>query len=520
MSAYVELRGVSKRYGAILAVDDVDLALRQGEIVGLMGKNGAGKSTLIRLLAGAERPDTGELRAAGRQLELHGPREAATAGFAFVHQELADLSRMTVAENLLLGRRLPTGRLGTIDRAALRSLAGSALRTVGLEVDPDAILSTLSVVERRLVMIARALHAEARLLVLDEPTASLNAAEIERLHDVLRESSARGVAIVYVTHRMQEVRALCNRVVVMRDGRVAADARIETIDDAALVETIAGRRIDKGPHRSMTLATTAPVVLSARGLDPLGRGTPFALDVRAGEVLGLAGLGGSGRTETLRQLFGADRSSGARSVLDGTPIRPGSPAASVRAGIAFVPENRREEGLIGAFGVGTNITLASLRASRRFDGLPWLSHRRDIERASRLMEGLRVKASGPSASISTLSGGNQQKALLARCLASTPRVLLLDEPTHGVDVGAKAEIHALIGGVAANGTAVVLVSSDLPELLALVDRAVVLRDGEQVAELASSELHEARVLELCLASGAGSGTDVARIGAREPVGVA
>lgn len=492
----VAVERLAKAYPGVVALNDVALAFHRGEITGLMGKNGAGKSTLIKILAGLEIPHLGQVLVDGSPLHLSGPRDAFLHGLAFVHQELSDVPRLTIAENVLLGRGYPKSKYGLIDRRAMALTAGLALERVGLQVDPSASLSSLKVAERRLVMIARALASDARFLVLDEPTASLTQIEIDRLHYVLKTLATAGVAIVYVTHRMQEVDALCDRVVVMRDGRVVSDRLTAETSLSETVMSIAGHPSeDFGPTSHQTLVGRN-VRLSVSGIAAFPGKPAFDFDVMEGEVLGLAGLGGSGRTEILRQIAGAVRSK-AKVCLHGGQLGLSNPADAIRAGIVMLPEDRRQEGAIFAFSTGQNMTLSSTAQSRAFRKLPLLSARKDRGRGSMLLKSLGIKAEGFDTPFRTLSGGNQQKAILARCLATKPSLLLLDEPTHGVDVAAKNEIYDIIRKLTAGGTSVLLVSSDLPELVQLCDRALVLHEGQLISTLSRGDLSERAVLNLC-----------------------
>jgi ABC-type sugar transport system ATPase subunit len=496
MPPVVAVHGIAKAYPGVVALNDVNLTFHQGQITGLMGKNGAGKSTLIKIIAGLEIPHLGQIQIDGRPVQLSGPRDAFLHGLAFVHQELSDVPKLSVAENVLLGQGYPKGRYGLIRRKTLASFARNALARVGLDVDPLKGLSSLTVAERRLVMIARALARNARFLVLDEPTASLTQVEIDRLHGVLRGLTSEGVSILYVTHRMQEVEALCDRVVVMRDGRVVSDKLTVETNLAQTIIAIAGQTpevVRRGPDMA---AVFGDVRLSVTGMVTTPGKPAFDFSVRSGEIVGLAGLAGSGRTETLKQIAGATPSKATIS-LNGRRLCLLSPADAIRSGIVMLAEDRRREGAIFSFSTGQNITLSSTGASRILRGLPLLSPRKDLARGARCIREIGIKADGPDTPIKVLSGGNQQKAILARCLETSPSLLLLDEPTHGVDVAAKQEIYDIIRKLASGGTSVILVSSDLPELVELCDRSLVLRQGQLIAALPRAELSEKSVLDLC-----------------------
>ncbi|OXT02121.1 hypothetical protein B7H23_04145 [Notoacmeibacter marinus] len=490
MTALLEVRGLGKSYPGTVALHPTSLWFNAGEITGIMGKNGAGKSTLIRLIAGAESPSVGCIMVDGRPVRFSKTSDAAAAGVAVVHQELSDLPRATVAENVLLGD-LPRRAGQFIDGARRDALARAALDRVGLATDPRSRLADLSVADRRLVMIARALRKDARILILDEPTASLNEPEIARLHDLLRVLRGEGRAILYITHRMQEVDMLCDRVVVLRDGHLVADGPIDTCRGERLISIIAGQSLAQ--KSSVSAAAPLGARLTLENLDPFATGEPFELAVRRGEVLGLTGLAGAGRTELFEQIMGLGRSTVTLRETD-ERIELRSPRAAVAAGVSIVPEDRRGLGIIAPFDLAGNITAASMRRSRLFRGVPLLSRRIDHRRGGEMIARLGIRAIGPSAGIGSLSGGNQQKAIIARSLTVGSRLLLLDEPTHGVDVDAKAEIYGLVRKAAADGVAVILVSSDLPELERLADRVVVLANGRPVAELTGPDIAEKTML--------------------------
>lgn len=496
MSGTLTARGICKAYPGVQAAREVTFSIDPGEVIGVLGKNGAGKSTLMRILGGVERPDAGGLELGGRALDFHSARDAVAAGIVTVHQELNDIPMLSVAENVCLGLGYP-GWMGLVDRRALDARANAALNALHSGIDPAALVGTLSVAERRMVMIARALAAEARVIILDEPTASLTEAEIAELFRVIRKLSAQGVAFLYVSHRLNEIFDICSRLLVMRDGELVADRNVKDTTSAEAVALIAGcareaRAMARGSDR------IGEVVLELSGLDPLRKGAALSLSLRAGEVVGLAGLAGSGRTELMRQIMAADPMPGATHRMQGRAVRITSPRDAWAQGLGLLPEDRRHQGVIPGFPIYRNVTLASLDANRAASWLPFPRKASEVTRAQGLIERLRLKATSPEDSVTSLSGGNQQKALLARNLAAQCRVLLLDEPTHGIDVDAKEEIYALINELAEGGMAVLLVSSELNELTALANSIIVLRDGEAIAHLPNEGMTEEQLLHHCL----------------------
>ena len=469
----VTLAGITKRYAGVRALEDVDLTIDAGEVHALVGENGAGKSTLTRILAGALRPDAGELRWHGEPIVLRTPADAQRLGVATIHQELHLADNLSVAENVFLGR-LPRTRARLVDWRALRRATTSLLETWGFELDPDARVGTLSVARRQLVAIARALSRQAQLILMDEASSALTERECERLMAAVRALTARGVAVVYISHRLDEIFRLGQRITVLRGGRTVGTHRVGDVSAADVVAMMVG-------HRSDLTAPPPPaigaVVLDVDGLCVDGvDDVSFAL--RRGEVVGVAGMVGAGRTELARALFGAPPPTRGRILLEGRPVAIRSPRHAVRLGMALVPEDRRAQGLFLAQDVRENIVSATLGAMSR---LGFTRGRRERSVAAHFVDALAIRTRGLSQRVLELSGGHQQKVVLARWLAARPRVLLLDEPTRGVDVGAKAEIHALIRRLVADGMAVLLMSSEIPELFGVCDRILVMHRGRMVA---------------------------------------
>ncbi len=482
----LEVRDVSKSFAGVQALDHVDFAVLSGEIHALVGENGAGKSTLVKMFAGAYVPDSGAIVVDGASYSALTPQTARKAGIAVVHQEFNLLMDMTVAENVFLGA-LPKGRFGLSPAKAVRR-ARELLDRLGSDLDPRRYVSELSVVEQQLVEIAKALAADARIIIMDEPSTVLSPEELIVLYGVLHRLRQEGRSIIYISHRLSEVFELAQRVTVLKDGRfVSSDVTSEVTEDE-LIRRMVGRPVNElFPHR--TSAPGAPA-LEVIGLEVAKKLFDISLTVRAGEIVGLAGLGGSGRTTLARALVGLERVSSGTITLEGAQL-PHSPGACARAGLVMVPEDRKAHGIVAGHSVTDNLSLPSLG---RFASLSVLSPRRQDEMAKRLVERFGVRPARPKVAIENLSGGNQQKVVLAKWFDMSPKVVVLDEPTRGVDVGAKSEIYSIIEELSGTGVGVLMASSDLTELLGTCDRIIVLREGAVAADLPRSEATEESIL--------------------------
>ena len=493
---WMEIRGLDKHFAGEVALRDVTLDIRRGEVHGLVGANGAGKSTLIRCLAGVTVADRGRIVIDGHELRQGSPQASEVAGLAFIHQELNLIPHFSALENMLLGAPKVT-RLFVIDWKRSGVAARVAAERVGIRFPLETRVSDLSVAERWLVMISKALIRKANLIAMDEPTASLSAAESEQLFGIIRDLARDGVAILYVSHRLDEVLDLCDRISILRDGAVVDEAERGRLDKKGLVRAIIGHDVGAGEQRSpRAVKREGTPLFSARAVSRGSAVKGVSFDVFPGEVFALGGLVGSGRTEVARLALGVDRLEGGHFELEGKPLRVADEADAVAQGIALVPEERRAQGMMLDQSVGFNINVASLAQLRAVPGLPFLSAGKSRARAQRLMAELSVKAPGAGTKISGLSGGNQQKTMIARWLRPGTRVLFLDEPSRGVDVGAREEIHAAIRELARSGVGIVVISSDVEELALLADRVVVLREGRVTGELVGDEISEARIIEL------------------------
>ncbi|MGV9289390.1 sugar ABC transporter ATP-binding protein [Streptomyces sp. NPDC003719] len=492
----LSMSGITKSFPGVRALDGVDLDVQAGEVHCLLGQNGAGKSTLIKVLAGAHQPDTGTIRWRGEDVVLRSPIAAMRLGIATIYQELDLVEHLSVAENVHLGHEPTTAGFVVRGRAAKESTAQLLKRLGHPEVDPGRLVGDLSAAQQQIVSMARALSHDVRLIVMDEPSAALDPDEVDNLFRIVSDLTADGVAVVYISHRLEEIRRIGDRVTVLKDGRaVAGGLPAESTPTREVVALMTGRNVEYVFPERPAAPPTADPVLSVRGLAREGEFAPLDLDVRPGEIVGLAGLVGSGRSEILETVYGARRASAGQVVVEGRPLRPGSVRAAVRAGLGLAPEERKAQALLMLESVTRNV---SVSAMSRFSRAGWIDRGAELGAARAATRELSLRPDNPAVPVRTLSGGNQQKAVLARWLLRGCRVLLLDEPTRGVDVGARAELYAVIRRLADEGLAVLLVSSEVPEVLGLADRVLVLREGRVVHEAPARELDEHRVLDLVM----------------------
>ncbi|WP_069166023.1 sugar ABC transporter ATP-binding protein [Nocardia altamirensis] len=494
MNTVLTMRGIVKDFPGVRALDHVDLEVRAGEVHCLLGQNGAGKSTLIKILAGADNPDAGELSWQGRPVRLSGPAAATKLGIATIYQELDLCDGLDIAENIFLGHE--HARAGFTRRVSTARAATALLERLGHgELRPDTLVGTLPAAAKQVVSMARALSYDARLIVMDEPSAALGNDEVSNLFRIIDQLRADGVAVVYISHRLDEIRAIGDRITVLKDGRtVAAGLPARTTGTTQIVALMTGNgAVATLTHQAPTRSDTEVLRVTELGL--AGRFHDLSFTVHAGEIVGLAGLVGAGRSEVLETIYGARRPSAGQILVDGRRIRPGSTTAAVAAGLGLAPEERKSQGLFLLESVGRNVSAASLPRYSRFG---WFDRRRQRADTGDLLARVGVRPADPDYPVRGLSGGNQQKAVLARWLLDDCRVLLLDEPTRGVDVGARADVYAQVRRLAERGVAVLMVSSDLPELLGLADRVLVLRDGEIIHTAPAADLTEQDIVAMIM----------------------
>lgn len=478
----LEAQALVKRFFGVTVLDGVSLALAPGEVRALLGENGAGKSTVINLISGVHQPDGGELRLDGEHVRFARPLDADRAGISVIRQELSLFPDLSVAEAIFAGH-LPINALGLVDWKRIREVAGQALARLGLAIDVRAPVSGLSIAQQQMVEVARALTRKSRVVIMDEPTASLSPNEVAHLGGIIAQLSAEGVGVLYVSHRLDEVRAFCSTYTVLRDGRAVSSGNVADTDIPSLIRDMAGRDIEIGRHGAVRVP--GKPVLEVRGLasphlaGSVQRVRDVSFSVRAGEIVGLAGIIGAGRTETARMIFGLDPIGGGEILFEDAPFDPRSPVAAMASGVGYVSEDRKGLSILPTRSVVDNFALAGAVPAR---SLGFNDKAAEATLLSGFIKRLGIRAASLQSTIATLSGGNQQKVVLARWVARRPKLLIIDEPTRGIDVGAKEDVHALIRDIAAEGVAVLLISSDLPEIMTLSDRIVTLREGQTTSE--------------------------------------
>lgn len=491
----LDARGLQKSFGGVRALKDVTLEIRAGEVHCILGQNGAGKSTLIKTLAGVHQPDEGEILWLGDSVSIPDPQAALELGIATMYQELDVVDGLTVAENIFLGHEF--AKAGFTRRGEARRRARELMQRLGHgSISPNTEVGSLSAANKQIVSMARALSHDIKLIIMDEPSAVLDSEEVKNLFAVVRELTNAGIAVVYITHRLEEIRQIGDRITVIKDGRsMAHGLPVGDTPTTELIRLMTGRNVENVFPPAVPIRDDAPVMLDVDRLELSGVFSDVSFSVRAGEIVGLAGLVGSGRSEILETVYGARKSSRGRVAVAGTPLPRGSVVAAVAAGMGLSPEERKSQGLVLEEPIYVNVTLSSIS---RFARAGWLDTRAERKAAAEQIEALELRPADPDRAAATLSGGNQQKILLARWLVHGTRVLLLDEPTRGVDVGARSEIYALIRSLAAAGNAIVVVSSEIEEVLGLADTVLVVADGRVIDTLPASAIDEHGVLELVM----------------------
>ena len=488
MSALLEMRSITKRFPGVVALDKVDFELERGEVHVLLGENGAGKSTLVKMLAGAYRPDEGEILLDGEAASISSATDAQKLGISTIYQEFNLVPQFTVAENIFLGRQ--PRRFGFVDRRKMREEARKLLDRMKVLVDPDALVSNLGVAQRQMVEIAKALSLNARILIMDEPTASLSGQEVERLFEIVRGLKEEEVAMIFISHHLEEVSEIGDRVTVLRDGKVVDRVPAST-KHSELVRMMVGRSVEaQFPRRRPEVGE---VLLEVKHLSREGILEDVSFSLRAGEVVGVAGIVGAGRTELARAIFGADPGDAGEVWVEGRRMERGDPREAKRRGMGFVTEDRQGQGIVPPLSVTENLGLASLERNTRV-GL--VNRREQRKRARKMIEDLNIRTPGPEQEIRFLSGGNQQKTVIGKWLLADSKVLIMDEPTRGIDVGAKVEIYELMNELTENGAGILMISSDLPEVLGMSDRILVMSGGRITGELSVEEANGENVMEL------------------------
>ncbi|MEB3100574.1 sugar ABC transporter ATP-binding protein [Ferviditalea candida] len=489
----LEMKGISKTFPGVQALSDVNLIVESGEVHGLVGANGAGKSTLMKVLSGVIHPDAGEIIFKGQKVAFHSPLAAQQSGIAIIHQELSLVRSLSVAENIFLGRM--HGKAYNIDWKEVHEHASGLLKQVGTDIRPDTNVRDLSVAQMQLVEIAKALSYQANLIIMDEPSAVLSGPELSHLFDTIASLTEKGVTVIYISHRLEEIFNICDKITIMRDGRVIETKNVADIDKDHIIRGIVGRDLKEEypPRVSLKLGEE---ILSVKGLGIKGRLHDISFNVRSGEIVGLAGLVGSGRTEIARCIFGADKFDQGEMKYKGNPVHIRNPRQAIASGIALVPEDRKEQGLITSFSLRLNFTMAALN---KINLRGFIQAKKERKVSEDLVDQLKIKTPSIEQIALNLSGGNQQKVVVAKYLFSDSDVLILDEPTRGVDVGAKREIYEVIRELARKGKSVILISSEWDELIALSDRLIVLHEGRIKGELAGSGSTAEKIMQLALA---------------------
>jgi inositol transport system ATP-binding protein len=495
----LSMRGISKKFPGVQALDGVDLEVAPGEIHALLGENGAGKSTLLKILSGAQKPDAGTISFAGETVSLSSPHDAQKLGIVTIYQEFTLAPNMSVAENVFIGRE--PGPRPFVSWRKMGAETRAITERLGLEVGPMTLVRDLSVAEQQMVEIARALSIRSRLIVMDEPTSALSSTEVGKLFRIIRDLKRAGLSIIFVTHRLEEVMELCDTCTVLRDGRLVGSGRVAETSIDGIIRAMVGRQVNAlFAHREA--AEPGPVALEVRGLTRRGNAQdPYAsvledvsLSVRRGEILGIAGLVGAGRTETARAIFGADPFDAGELRVDGAPVLIRTPEDAIRHGIGLVPEDRKQQALFLALAVRMNLSMAALGRLRLWRVL--VDERAERAMVDEYRRALNIRMAGPEQLVANLSGGNQQKVVLARWLALRPKVLIVDEPTRGIDVGAKVEVHNLLFEMARSGIAIVAISSELPEILTISDRIVTMREGRVTGEVRRDAADEEMLMSM------------------------
>lgn len=487
----LEMEGITKSFPGVKALDGVNIKAYSGEVLALLGENGAGKSTLMKILSGVYKKDSGKILIEGEEVEPSNIKEAERLGVAIIHQELSVLPNLTVGENIFLGNEKFSKFSRRINKSLLRERSKSFLEQIGSKVDPDTLVSDVSVGEMQMIEIAKALTKNSKIIIMDEPTTALTEVETKKLFEVIEKLKEKGIAVIYISHRMEEIFAICDRVTVLRDGQYVGDAKTKEVTNDDLIAMMVGRKLEEQfPYRK---AKVGDVILRTENLQYKNKVNSVSFEVKAGEILGVAGLMGSGRTELAKIIFGEYRKEAGEIYINGEKVKISSPQDGIKNGICYLSEDRKKEGLVLGMSVGENMTLSNLVSYE--NSLKKIDKRKEREDIEEYIKKLSVKTPYPEQLMKNLSGGNQQKAILAKWIMLSPKVLIIDEPTKGIDVGAKKEIYEVLNELKASGKAIIMISSDLPEVMGVSDRIMIMHEGKVSGILSHEEANQERIMK-------------------------
>ena len=489
----LEMKGITKRFPGVLALDHVDLTVYPGQVLALVGENGAGKSTLMKVLSGVHQMDEGEILMEGKPVKIENPLASQLMGISIIYQELSVLDNMNIAENIFLGREKRSGRV-FVDKKQMHAEARKLLDEVGLDVDTHTMAGELSTAQKQMIEVAKALSFNSKIIIMDEPTSSLTETETDILFGIIRKLREKGVAIVFISHKLAEIFAITDEVAILRDGVSAGRMMTEGCTENDIIKAMVGRDVDD--LYAKQAAPIGDVVLEVKNLNTKGFLKDINFELRAGEILGFAGLVGAGRSEVMRAVFGIDPKESGEIYIKGKKVDIKNPRDAMLQGIGFVPEDRKLQGLVLGMSVGKNTTLAALKAVANKAG--FINHKQEKEMADKFVKALEVKTPSNDQLVKNLSGGNQQKVVIAKWLANNPDILILDEPTRGIDVGAKKEIHQLMSDLANQGVAIIMISSELPEVLGMSDRVIVMHEGHIKGQLSREEADQVSIMKMAV----------------------
>ncbi|MED1468532.1 sugar ABC transporter ATP-binding protein [Bacillus salipaludis] len=492
VSEYIlELDNITKEFPGVKALDNIQLKIRKGSVHGLMGENGAGKSTLMKIIFGIYTPDAGTIRFKGKELKVSGPKEAVKNGISMIHQELSPVPHMTVAENIFLGREFSFGKTGWVNNKKMVEESRKLFETLNINIDPSTKMKDLSIANMQMVEIATAVSYNADLIIMDEPTSAITDKEVEQLFAIIRSLQAKGVSIIYISHKMDEIFKICDELTVFRDGQYIGTKSAKEIDENTLIQMMVGREIKQVFHKEK--AELGEVILAVKNLSRKGKFQNVNFELRKGEILGIAGLMGAGRTEVIESIFGIDPPDTGEIYIKGKKVKMKNPQDAIKNKIALLTEDRKLTGAFLPLSIKENMIISNIN---RFLKGGYINNREVKEKCNEQVELLNIKTPHLDQLIMNLSGGNQQKVLLARWLLNDPDILILDEPTRGVDVGAKSEIHKLMSKLAQQGKAIIMISSEMPEILGMSDRIIVMHEGDKKGELGREEANQEKILEI------------------------